>query len=86
MAMLRLRGVTAALSLAALLALAAPRGSVAAPLAPTCVSAASAGNDFFPDKLSFSTTATQARAPAGARGFGTRADGSPSRPRRRARR
>ena len=63
------RGVAVALC-AALLVLAAPFVA-AAPLAPSCFSASSAaGADFFPDKLSFSTSATEARGAAGSPRFG----------------
>ena len=59
----RARG--AAVLLCALLSLAQRGGGVAAaPLSPTCVSAASAGTDFFPDKLSFSSSPAQVRQPA----------------------
>ena len=63
------RGAAVALC-AALLAVAAPFAA-AAPLSPTCFSETSAaGADFFPDKLSFSTSATEARGAAGSSRFG----------------
>jgi uncharacterized protein (DUF1499 family) len=58
----RARGAVALLC--ALLAVARGGGVAAAPLSPSCVSSASVGTDYFPDKLSFSSNPAQARAAA----------------------